>query len=243
MLSNKDQKFIKSLKVKKYRTREKSFLVEGSKNVRELMNSGFKIEIIVGTEAFFSLNLKTLSCRNEIVDSKLLADLGTYKTNEDAIAVASIRDFELNDLVFDDHLFVLDGVSDPGNVGTIIRTLDWFGFNQIVCSLDCADFYSPKVINSTMGSFTRVKVISCDLADFYQTNKLDVYAADMDGSTIHGRQFEDPSVFVMGSESHGISKISVGAAKSTLSIPNYGKAESLNVGVAAGIIASQLRMF
>lgn len=242
MLSRKDQKFIKSLKVKKYRTREKCFLVEGAKNVQELLNSSFKVEMVLGTESYFSLNLRSGEYRNEIVDPDLLGQLGTFKTNEDCIAIAKMKEWTLDDVRFDDHLFVLDGVSDPGNVGTIIRTLDWFGFDQIVLSSDCAEFYHPKVINSTMGSFSRVKAIAVNLSDFFGRNTQKVIAAEMKGTSLSDIDFKELSVVVMGSESHGISPEVKKNISESITIPRFGKAESLNVGIASGIIANYLRM-
>ncbi len=242
MLSRKDQKFIKSLKVKKYRIREKCFLVEGAKNVQELLKSSFKVEIVAGTENYFAANLKTGNHRNEIVSTDILAQLGTFKTNEDCIAVAKIEDYTIDEIKFDQHVFVLDGVGDPGNVGTIIRTLDWFGFGQVVLSSDCAEFYHPKVINSTMGSFTRVKAVSVELPDFFERNQLKVYGADMNGENIVNVDFQSPSVIIMGSESHGISHYTKEQISKFITIPKYGGAESLNVGIATGIIASYARM-
>ncbi|MEQ6166630.1 RNA methyltransferase [Ekhidna sp.] len=242
MLSRKEQKFIKSLKVKKYRMREKCFLIEGAKNVQELLKSDFDIEMILGTEEFFSLNLKSGDHRNEIVTAEMLQQLGTFKTNEDALAIARTKSYDLDTLSFDDHIFVLDGVGDPGNVGTIIRTLDWFGFDQLICSSDCAEFYHPKVINSTMGSFTRVKVVSCELENFYQNNNLPVYAADMDGNPLDRINQKEPLVMVMGSESHGVSPITLQNMEARITIPRFGGAESLNVGIATGILAGHLRM-
>ncbi|MEP0986461.1 RNA methyltransferase [Ekhidna sp.] len=242
MLSRKEQKYIKSLKVKKYRTREERFLVEGAKNVQELINSDYEIEMIVGTEQFFAQNLKTGNHRNEIVDEDILTQLSTFKTNEDAIAVAIMKSWSKEEIDFTDHLFVLDGVGDPGNVGTIIRTLDWFGFSQLICSEDSAEFYHPKVINSSMGSFTRLKVFHIDLDEFYKRNKLPVYAADMEGESLSSLSFKDPRVIAMGSESHGVSEVTKSHLSNTVSIPKYGGAESLNVGIATGIIAAHLRM-
>lgn len=242
MLSRKDQKFIKSLKVKKYRTREECFLVEGTKNVQELLDSSFKVEMVVGTEEYFSRNLKSGNHRNEVVNADLLTQLGTFKTNEDCIAIAKMKSWSLKEIDFTDHIFVLDGVSDPGNVGTIIRTLDWFGFKQLILSPDCAEFYHPKVINSTMGSFTRLKPIIVNLKDFLTHNKLKIYAADMNGTNLSDVDLSAPSVIVMGSESHGVSSATKEQASECISIPQFGKAESLNVAIAAGIIAGHLRM-
>lgn len=242
MLSKNEQKFIKSLKVKKYRTREKRFFVEGTKNVQELINSDFEVELIIGSEAFFETEVSSGNHRIEVVKTDLLTQLGTFKNNQDGMAVAKMMEFDEADLLFDDHLFVLDGVNDPGNLGTIIRTLDWFGFHQLICSPDCAEFYHPKVVNSTMGSFTRLKVYTMDLERFYAMNKLPVYAADMQGTSLSELKVDSPVVMVMGSESHGIREISQKQANQIVSIPSFGKAESLNVGVATGIIAGHLRM-
>ena len=242
MLSKKDQKFIKLLKVKKYRTREKCFLVEGAKNVQELLNSDFEIEMVIGTEHFFSLNLTTNNCRHELVKADLLSQLGTFKANEDGIAITRMKNWELSDIKFNDHVFVLDGVSDPGNVGTIIRTLDWFGFEQLVLSPGCAEFYHPKVINSTMGSFTRVRSVTVDLETFFSLNQQSILGADMGGTDITKLDLTQPSIIVMGSESHGIGADTRKKVNEFISIPKFGSAESLNVGIATGIIASHLRM-
>lgn len=245
MLSKKEQKLIKSLKIKKYRIREKRFLVEGAKNVLELINSNFKIDFLVGTHAFFEDQEEVLSmCRYEIVKVDLLSQLGYFKANSTVLAVVHMEDDETGNLQIQDSLFMLDGVSDPGNLGTIIRTLDWFGFHTLVCSMDCADFYNPKTIASTMGSFTRVKVIYRDLASYpFAQHGLPIYAADMDGENLFSFVMEQPCIIVMGSESHGVSAALIEAAKGKISIPNFGtKVESLNVGVATGIIASQLRI-
>lgn len=242
MLSRKDQKFIKSLKVKKYRTREECFLVEGTKNVLELVKSDYKIEFIVGTEIFFEAGYDFKKIRTELIKKDLLTQLSSFKTNEDVLAVAKTKYWELESMSLNDHVFVLDGVNDPGNMGTIIRTLDWFGFNQLICSKDCADFFNPKTINSSMGSFTRIKLFSVDLAYFYEKNRLPVFGADMDGKSIFEKKISEHAVFVMGSESNGLSQQSRTEIKDYISIPRFGRAESLNVGIATAILASHLRM-
>ncbi len=242
MLSKKDQKFIKSLKVKKYRSREKCFLVEGTKNVLELLDSEFEIEIIVGTDTFLMNSSIRKGIRVEVIKPDLLTQLSTFKTNEDVIAVARQKEWDLNKIDESDHLFVLDGVGDPGNMGTIIRTLDWFGFNQLICSYSCADFYNPKTISSSMGSFSRVKFYWVDLEEFYNQCKLPIFGANMNGESLSIKQFDHPSIFVMGSESHGLSETSKTRIKNYISIPRIGKAESLNVGIATGILANHLRM-
>ena len=243
MLSKQEQKFIKSLKVKKYRIDTNCFLVEGKKNVQEVLKSNFEVELLIGTSDFFKTDyLPVASIRTEEVKRDLLSQLGTFKTNESVIAIVKIKRWNLDIHKVKDHLFVLDGVGDPGNMGTIIRTLDWFGFNQFVYSCNCADIYNPKTINSSMGSFTRVKFFEIDLEYFYKENKLPIFGTSMEGKSIFKQHFSLPSVIVIGSESTGISKLSREKITNYISIPKFGKAESLNVGIASGIIASHLRI-
>lgn len=245
MLSKKEQKLIKSLKIKKYRTREKRFLVEGTKNVLELLDSHFEIDLIIGTKTFSETYEGEIEPhRFETVSPGLLTQLGFLKTNDSVLAVAKMKPMRLSDAGLKDSIFVLDGVSDPGNLGTIIRTLDWFGFDKLICSLDSADFYNPKTIASTMGSFTRVKVFYEELPVFLQKNSsFPIYITEMHGEAINTVEIAHPCIMVMGSESHGVSQEVASQADKSISIPRIGdEAESLNVGVATGIIASYLRI-
>lgn len=243
MLSKKEQKLIKSLKIKKYRTREKRFLVEGTKNVLELLNSDFTTELIVATNIFLENNDNSLGKhRIETVKPDLLTQLSTFKTNEDVLAIAQMKQDVGIDKELDDHLFVLDGVGDPGNLGTIIRTLDWFGFKQLVCSMECAEFYHPKTIASSMGSFTRMQVIYEPLDKLLSKVNIPILAADMHGQNLAQMKIDQPSIIIMGSESHGISASLKPHITDYVTIPKFGQAESLNVGIATGIIAGHLRM-
>ena len=245
MLSKKEQKIIKSFKIKKYRIREKRFLVEGTKNVLELLNSNFKIDLIIGTHQFFERHHQESQLfRCEIVEPDILTQISSFKTNDSVVAVAQMLPYQTIDTKLDDSLFVLDGVSDPGNIGTIIRTLDWFGFDKLVCSMDSAEFYNPKVISGTMGSFTRVKVTYEDLTTFLlKFHPIPIYYTNMEGEDINNIRLDNPSIIVMGSESHGVSEQVMQLSAKSLSIPGKGKyVESLNVGVATGIIANQLRI-
>jgi len=241
MLSKKEQKYIQSLKVKKYRTREKRFLVEGEKNVSELLTSNFKIEMLVASRSFSEKISDLSNHRVEVVSDSILSQLGTFKTNNTAVAVAHQKEQGSFINQERDALFVLDGVGDPGNLGTIIRTLDWFGFTQLVCSQDCAELYNPKTIASTMGSFTRLEVYYTDLLPLLKSLDLPVYGADMNGQSIYEGEWKKPAVFLMGSESHGISRDVQAVVTQKIAIPKIGMAESLNVGIATGIIAGYLR--
>ena len=242
MLSSRESKFVKSLKVKKYRVREERFLVEGAKNVQELLKSDFQIDFLVGTDEYFKSNsflIKKIDAK--VVSEKMLTDLGTLKSNNTCLAVARSKAFLTKDIDFSRQIFVLDGVNDPGNLGTIIRTMDWFGYDQLVCSSNSAELYNSKTINSTMGSFTRVKVYYTELTSFVKSQSLPVYGASMQGSDLYKTPINQPSIVLLGSESHGISEPLIPLVDQMISIPKWGGAESLNVGVAASIIASHLR--
>ncbi len=245
MVSKNQLKFIKSLKIKKYRQQESCFLVEGRKNVEELLRSTFEIEMVLVTEQFLNNHPQMLA---EIPASKVilskqkdLEEAGTFQTNQECLAVVKMQKHNISSLDYSDKIVVLDGVGDPGNLGTIIRTLDWFGFRQIVCSLDSTEFYNPKTINSTMGSFARMKVYYTDLLPLLSNATIPVIGAVLEGKNPEDLKFPNPMFLVMGSESHGISAEVMSLLTEKVTIPRYGAAESLNVGIATGILAYLLR--
>ncbi|XOV90914.1 MAG: TrmH family RNA methyltransferase [Bacteroidota bacterium] len=243
MISKKQSKFIKSLKIKKYRDSENAFIVEGRKNVLELVKSDYEIKILVGTQMFIDSNPKLSNKNFEVIVSSEseLSQLGTFKSNSECLAVAVKKKNHINLKNLSGITFLLDDIGDPGNLGTIIRTLDWFGFGNLICSEHCADLYNPKVINSSMGSFTRMNVYYTDLAEFILKSDISVYGADMNGEELTKTRFTSPAFIVMGSESNGLSENIRSLLTSAISISGYGKAESLNVGVATGIICHHLR--
>ena len=243
MVSKKQSKFIKSLKIKKYRSKEMCFFVEGRKNTLEGLASGLALKCLLATNEFLRHNEAELA----FVESKLtectaaeLQELGTFSTNNDCLAVFEIPDVD-EYIDFTDHIVVLDGISDPGNLGTIIRTLDWFGFKQLVCSPETTDLYSPKVLNATMGSYTRVKVFIRDIEEFLASTPTPSYGADLDGIPLPNLKTDSPIILVMGSESHGISESVSALLTHKVTIPKIGGAESLNVAIATGILCHHLR--
>jgi TrmH family RNA methyltransferase len=130
----------------------------------------------------------------------------------------------------------LDAIRDPGNLGTIVRTADWFGIKRIYCSLDCVDIYNPKTVQSTMGSIVRVDVVYTDLeALFKANNDIPIFAADMDGESLYTTKLPKEGILLIGSESHGVSPTLLPYAR-RITIPRFGEAESLNAAMAAGII-------
>lgn len=138
---------------------------------------------------------------------------------------------------------VLDNVQDPGNLGTIIRLADWFGIEQIVCSEDCVDFYNPKVIQATMGSFTRVNVIYKDIAALLRNPDRPVFGTDMVGQSLYKTDFPERFYLILGNEGNGIRPEIKKLVSQNITIPRFGKlqhTESLNVSMAAGIILGQI---
>lgn len=218
------------------------FLIEGRKNVFELAQSGIKVEYLLLTKKFeskYPLPNFDPGVRVEYTTPEVLSQLGAFKTNEDIVAVAHMLPEREQHTA--KGLFVLDGVSDPGNLGTIIRTLDWFGFDQVLCSHDTADFYNPKTISASMGSYTRVNVRYGDLPKVLKDSGRQLYLADLNGTSLSAFAPKEPYAVVMGSESHGVRPEVRALYHEKVTIPQIGLAESLNVGVATGIIAHHLR--
>jgi RNA methyltransferase, TrmH family len=136
---------------------------------------------------------------------------------------------------------VLDDIRDPGNLGTIIRTADWYGIQKIIASEETADYYNPKVISATMGSFTRVSVFYTDLATYLGQHHHRVFGAYLEGQDIHKVDFGTSGLVLIGNEARGISPSLSRFVTDKITIPKYGKAESLNAAIATAIICDQVR--
>lgn len=230
-------KVIKSLHQKKYRQETKKFLVEGEKNVVELIESDFKVEIVYITEEFKKAHPRLLAGKDfriQMVAADELSALGTLEHNNTALAIAFQK--APGALKTEGIILALDDIRDPGNLGTLIRIADWYGITQIVCSNSSVDWYNPKVISATMGSFTRVTGFYTDLAAYLSKTKVPILGAFLEGSSVHTFKFPKTGVLVVGSESHGISKEVTKKITEKITIPRFGKAESLNAGVAGAII-------
>ena len=173
MLTKNQVKYIQSLQLKKNRLLHKSFIVEGAKNVLELLEFDFKIESIFITEPFYKENKNVIdnqNCAIQIVNEADLEKLGTFSSNNAAIALVKTKNNQ-NLLTTNELVLVLDDIRDPGNLGTIIRIADWYGLKNIVCSENTVDFYNPKVIAATMGSFLRVNLFYTNISQFLKTQK------------------------------------------------------------------------
>lgn len=235
MLSKNQMKLARSLGQKKFRKSLGQFLVQGEKNVLELLQSSLKIVQIFATETFNSQHKNLLASHTvTVTDEQTLSKISTLSVNSSVIAIAATPPM----VSFQDRglTIALDGVADPGNLGTIIRVADWYGVQQVVLGANCADPFNPKTISATMGSFTRVEIVFADLVELLASTNRPIYGAFLEGENLHQVKLAKEAVIVMGSESHGISDdVSVHINK-PITIPRFGFAESLNVAMATGII-------
>lgn len=242
MLTKSTIKFIKSLQEKKYRKQEQCFIVEGGKSVLEVLASSFEVRMVLGTETFVQ-NLQTIKDNTElyVVKPDVLSTLGDFQTNDAALAVVQMKKRNSFSVAQDNFTLVLDDIRDPGNLGTIIRTADWYGITHILASEGTVDFYNTKVINATKGSFTRVCVDYTDLKEVLSTNTLPVYGAFLDGSDVHQTTFPNAGLLLIGNESNGISPALSAMVTHPITIPKFGQAESLNAAIATAILLDNIR--
>ena len=242
MISKAKSKFIKSLQVKKYRVEEQCFIVEGAKSVGELLASDFEVLTVVATAPYMLENASKIIGQIEMIEvsEEELSVLGSFQSNQTAIAVARMK---LNKAVMPlttEYVLVLDDIRDPGNLGTIIRIADWYGIRSIIASEQSADFYNPKVITASMGSFCRVNVFYTSLTSYLAHKQGTLYGTFLDGQNVHQVNFERRGLIVIGNEAHGISQDVEHFVDKRISIPRFGKAESLNAAVATAIVLDNL---
>ncbi len=231
MINNREIKLINSLKRKKNRTAEGLFVVEGEKNVEELLQSSFQILDIYATNNWNS------EVEHHIISEKDLGRVSSLSTPNKVLALVKIPKQEsINTSITS---IVIDGVNDPGNLGTIIRTANWFGINQVICSNDSVDKFNPKVIMSSMGSIFKTNVLYTDLHEFLSDSNLPIYGALLEGESLYNVKLKNPCSLLLGSESHGISKELISLITNKTTIPGGENTESLNLGVSAAIYCSE----
>jgi len=243
MLSKQQIKFINSLKHNKYRLKYNCFVAEGHHVVNEFIKSDFKLKLIVSTKEWqVKSQLKTL-----VVDKKTLKRISFLKTASSVLAVFFKPNtiLKLDDLLLPKQIVLLDSISDPGNMGSIIRTADWYGVKEVFVSKESVDVFNPKVIQSTMGSLSRVKIHVVDLVQLLiqiKKKKVPCFGATLLGCDVYDIEKPDYCALVFGSESHGISKEVKKLLDKEILIPSKNKLiDSLNVSVAFGIILSEFR--
>ncbi|RZK74908.1 MAG: RNA methyltransferase [Pedobacter sp.] len=244
MLSKSQLSFIKSLHQKKYRKESGLFIVEGIKSIVEFLSSSFTIHSIYSLPQNLSLlpalpaNIKLFEVNNAELDK-----ISTLQTPQGILAIIHIPESEkLSALDLSGRFtLVLDGIQDPGNLGTIIRTADWFGFQNVVCSMNTVEVYNPKTVQATMGSLARIRVDYMDLGDFFKEVTLPVFGALLEGKSMYDINWGTEGLVILGNEGQGITDEVQEFITDPVTIPRVGAAESLNVAISAAIICSDIR--
>jgi len=246
MLSKTIVKYIQSLAHKKARDEHGVFIAEGPKVVSDFLHTNiFSPKLICGLESWMVENLillKNFSEENKyVINESELERISQLQTPNKVLAVFHKKENKLADLK-NNFSLMLDDIQDPGNLGTIIRTADWFGIKNIICSNECADCYNSKVVQASMGSLARVNIIYTELEEFINKNKdMDIYAATLAGKNISIFNKLKEGIILIGNESKGVKEKLLGLATQQITIPKQGEAESLNAAVACGIILSHVK--
>lgn len=244
-LSKSKLKYIRSLKEKKYRTEYGTFVAEGNKLIKDLLPY-MKCQLLVATPDF--LNEAEISNIEEVVEvnDNQLAQVSFLQHPQQALAVFYQPQVKENININGQLILALDGIQDPGNLGTIVRLADWYGIKHIFCSMDTADIYNPKVVQATMGALARVNIHYVDLIRFLDAHDhIPVYGTFLDGDDMYEQDITSDGIIVMGNEGNGIRPDVEKRVTRKLYIPNYPKgnitSESLNVAIATAIVCAEFR--
>lgn len=249
MIGKNTIKLIKSLTQKKYRQKHKLFLVEGDKNVLEVLHSKIEVQSLFATSVFLKeheSSVKNAEKADEATTEEI-KKASLLKSPQNSLALCSLPEkMELPEKL-DSFSFYLDGIQDPGNLGTIIRTCDWFGIENLYCSVDTADVYNPKVIQAAMGSFARLNIyytVYTDLRKIANASGVKILGTFMNGVNIYKNQLPKNALVVLGNEGKGIRKEVEQGIDQKISIPRFQKEnnpESLNVAISSAIICSEFK--
>lgn len=248
MLSKNTIKLIRSLEQKKYRKQHGLFLAEGDKLVEDLLPY-FPCHLLVGTADWLAMHPNVTADSIQSATPQELASASLLKNPQHVLALFELPKEPDTAMLHKQGTLslALDGVQDPGNMGTIIRLADWFGITNVWCSKQCADVYAPKTIQATMGAIARVKVHYVDLSGWLQQNKPNnaIYGTFLDGENIYETPLQSEGIIVMGSEGKGISPEVESCVTHRILIPNYPEgvptSESLNVSTATAIVCAEFR--
>lgn len=251
MISKNKMKEIHALGLKKFRDAEGLFIAEGPKIVPELLEI-FPCTYLAATEDWLKDATPTLLAKAEMVNDATEEELkkaSFLQTPQSVLAIfkkPNHGDFSLEQ-ARENLVLALDGVQDPGNMGTILRLADWFGIENVICSMDSADVFSPKVVQASMGAIGRVKTYKADLAAELRKLKgeVPIFGTFLDGDNIHEKELYNHGIIIMGNEGNGIRPETEQLVSERLFIPNYPKgrptSESLNVAIATAIICEEFR--
>ncbi|MEI8201387.1 MAG: RNA methyltransferase [Bacteroidota bacterium] len=227
------------------------FIVEGDKSVIELMSGPFEIIEVYALEEWMNENASSIqNIPVQMVSQKQLDQMSGLSTPNRVIALVKMKHFQYEVVsIYNELILILDHISDPGNLGTIIRTADWFGIGHVFCSENTVEFYNPKVIQASMGSFTRVKVIPLNLAQFISSapSETPIYGAFIDSPSIYKTPLSSKGMIIIGSEAKGISDELAAYVNHPISIPRYIRhqtsvgPESLNASIATALVLNEFR--
>ena len=242
MISKSEIKKIRSLNTKKGRELYNLILIEGKRLVNQVMHSEFNINKIWTTDDFYNKNKGLIKQLNDtVVDLISVQDLKKITKTQTPSGIIGIMDRPLGDIKkMNQRIIILDNIADPGNLGSILRTANWFGINNVVLSEDCVDPYNSKVIRSAMGSHFSMNIVKTNIVKYINRLYMDnfqIIAADLDTKhTIKKLKLESNKwALLMGSEAHGLSESVSNLVDYKIKIPQSGQIESLNVSVACGI--------
>lgn len=225
-------KYVQSLRIKKFRQKYHHFVVEGDKAVHELFQSSWKIITCYHTASF---NTPNTDIETVLISHKEMERLSHHQAPQNVLAVVEMPIWEQVIPTSGIQLY-LDGIRDPGNLGTILRIADWYGLQEVWCSEDTVELFNPKSIDATMGSFLRIKLLIKPAKDFLNACPLPAFAAVMDGENVHEAKLPKDAVLVIGNEGKGIQEEVLKLISNKISIPRFGGAESLNAGVATAVL-------
>ena len=240
MITKNQVKYIQSLGQKKWRDAEQVFIAEGPKLVNELlMTENCRIVHVYALKEWIDSSKANIAITEVSPDE--LQKISQLITPNQVLAIAKKIEWESEPVIKGNISLAMDEIQDPGNMGTIIRLADWFGIKNIICSMDCADVYNPKVVQASMGSIARVRVEYTELSLWLKNNnEVSIYATTLNGRDITKMEKLIEGLIVIGNESKGISEEIIKLSNVQITIPGKGKAESLNAAVATGIILSHL---
>ena len=261
MLTKSRLSLLRALRQKKFRNEHGLFVAEGDKLVPEILASSFAIETVYGTEEWLKENSKIVKKAAEAiaVTKEELARISSLVTPQHVLAVVSMPVYSLDEAeLLSTYSILLDGIRDPGNLGTIIRIADWFGIRDIICSPDTAEAWNPKVVQASMGSLLRVRLHEMDPAQFLfnlkkaadkeKMNIPVVYGTFLEGEDIYKTKFNTTGVIVIGNEANGITAETEKHIGKKITIPlvplyngDKGRPESLNAAVATAIVCAEVR--
>lgn len=242
MLSRNRIKYIQSLSRKKQREEHQSFIAETPKVVNEFLNSSYKVKSLFAEHSWLTENNHLIPSGTEVteIDTQDLGRISQLKSPHSVLAILEMPDESDEPSLNGKITIALDDLQDPGNFGTIIRIADWFGIENILCNLQTANAYNPKVVQASMGSLAHVRVHYTSLEDFLKQAGLPVYATGLTGKSVYEIGKLSEAILVIGNEGRGITESINSLAQEIISIPRLGRAESLNAAIATGIIVSHL---